>query len=199
MKPNHSMFMILLIIVLINCSGYRKQLSENGTKNQAIENAIIDFVKTNKLLKKYSVFEIKVYNPLYKKKLTMISENIKKWENDYAYNDLIVVNIFGSDFKNRYLSNDVDNENKRIPSKYIEMENKLFIWNDNSASANNQTIQVLKKYRIITDGKLDSMKVIDDSKKGTDYYFCKRNLKIYKKVTTNIATGYYQIPKINCK
>ena len=52
MKPNLSKFLILLNILLINCTTYKKQFSENGTENQAIENAIIDFVNTNKLLKK---------------------------------------------------------------------------------------------------------------------------------------------------
>ncbi len=150
-------------------------------------------------MKKYSVFDIKVYNPLFKKKLITISENTKKWENDYSYDDLVVVNIFGSDFKNRYTTDDITDRNSEIPSKYFVIKDKLFIWNDNNTSLNEKSIEVLKKYEVITDGERDSMNIIDDAKKGTDYYFCKKNLKKYKKITTNIATGYYEVPKINCE
>lgn len=40
--------------------------------------------------------------------------------------------------------------------------------------------------------------LIDDSKKAEDFYFCKENLKRFKKVRTSIATGYYDIPKVDC-
>ena len=199
MKLNYSIFMILSFVVSISCNSYKKQFSENGSENQAIKNAVLDFINTNKLAKKYSVFDVKVYNPLYKQKLITISENSKKWENECPYDDLIVVNILGSDFKNRYLNNEIKNDNKEIPTMHLEMDNKLFIWNDKNVDLNEKTIHVLKKYGIITNDKLDSMNIIDDTKKGTDYYFCKKNLKIFKKMTTNIATGYYEIPKINCK
>ena len=65
-------------------------------------------------------------------------------------------------------------------------------------------IAKLSKYRII-----DSMNVngfvgipettyVDDSKKGIDYFICKNNFLKYKKVTTNNAFDYSDIPNVNC-
>ena len=39
----------------------------------------------------------------------------------------------------------------------------------------------------------------DDAKKGVDYFFCKKNLKKYKKVKTTKVLGRYAPPKMNCK
>jgi len=47
-------------------------------------------------------------------------------------------------------------------------------------------------------GKFGFYSKTDDAKKGVDYYFCKSNLKIYKRVNTTYALGYYDVPKLNC-
>jgi hypothetical protein len=40
---------------------------------------------------------------------------------------------------------------------------------------------------------------IDDAKKGADYYFCKQNYHVYKKIITRIALGYYKAPELKCE
>jgi hypothetical protein len=40
--------------------------------------------------------------------------------------------------------------------------------------------------------------IVDDSQKALDYYFCKGNLKKYRKVYTSIAMGWYDPPKLYC-
>ena len=159
-----------------------------------IENAVLDFINTNKLSEKYSVFEVKIYNPLFKKVLNKKAENNYVWENEKPYQNLIALNIFGTERKNHFLIND-----DKIPSNYIEINNKLFIWNEKDNLPDEKTIQVLKKYGIISKESIDTLKIIDDKKKGTDYFFCKNNLNKFRKVNTNIAIGYYELPKINCE
>lgn len=39
----------------------------------------------------------------------------------------------------------------------------------------------------------------EKSKKVATYYFCKNNPENYKRVITNIATGWYEPPKLKCK
>ena len=39
---------------------------------------------------------------------------------------------------------------------------------------------------------------ISEKKKGALYYFCKNNLKNYKKVVTNRAMGWYKQPELEC-
>ena len=74
MKVRNLIF-LLFICLLSSCKSYSKNdLTTNG-KNLVIENAVLDFINTNKLSEKYSVFEVKIYNPLFKKVLNKKAEN----------------------------------------------------------------------------------------------------------------------------
>jgi hypothetical protein len=41
-------------------------------------------------------------------------------------------------------------------------------------------------------------RINDDFQKGVDYYFCRKNLKVYKVVYTKIAIGWYDPPALHC-
>ena len=181
MKYNSLIFIAFLIIG--SCSTWKKSLHQNGKQNQAIENSIIDFLNSSSLSKNDSVFSIKI--------------NDKK--------NLIIVSILAT--YNKVLPNSktkIGFSTTAIPTKYIERNRNLFYWNDSSAVLTNDMIAKLSKYRII-----DSMNVngfvgipetthVDDSKKGIDYFICKNNFLKYKKVTTNNAFDYSDIPNVNC-
>ena len=64
-----------------------------------------------------------------------------------------------------------------------------------------EMLSVLKKYNVLTDMIYDGMLPeysINDAQKGASYYFCRNDLSKYKRVVTNIATGYYRPPKLKC-
>ena len=131
---------MLFFFLIFSCKSYNKDKINYDGKNQVVEYAILDFVNTNKLAKNDSTFKVKIYDPLYKKVLNKKSNNTSIWENEKPYEDYIVVNIFGTNYKFR---------NDEIPSKYYEINNKIFTWNDENKSANKKTIEILKKYKLI--------------------------------------------------
>lgn len=175
---------IFFVFSLSNCNSFQNFIVNKGTTNDAIKNAIYDFVHTSKYSRKDSVFEIDTKN---------------------LNNEILCVSIFGS-INKLYPNpeNKIGTNYANFPTKYFEYENKLFYWNDSISCITDDLINILSEYN-----QIDSLNVhkfveypemiIDDSKKGVDYYFCKRDLSKYKKVTTNMANGLYEPPKLKCE
>ncbi|MEO6630363.1 MAG: hypothetical protein ABIN13_01535 [Mucilaginibacter sp.] len=93
------------------------------------------------------------------------------------------------------------NYQRGIPSRFIEQNEKLFIWRDEHFQLTDGTINILDKYHLIRRGGPGDWISGggDESKKGADYYFCRSNLTVYKKKITNRAIGCYEPPNVNCK
>jgi hypothetical protein len=196
-KKYRLLFLMLISITLIGCDSYRNQLVGSGDKDQAILNAVIDFSNTSNLDKKYSVFYVTYYDTLYKKELEKVSDRNYNWINAKSYKDIIAVTITGDDYKYELSAIDVLESNGILPTKYIEADGKLFIWRDETKSIDEKTISLYKKYNLLVIDAPGTI-TIDETAKGAHYYFCRKNLKKYKKKLSNIAIGYYDAPKINC-
>ena len=198
-KKYRLLFLILISSTLVCCDSYRNQLFNSGDKNQAILNAVIDFSNTTSSYNKYSVFYVKSYDTLYRKVLEKVSDRNYKWINSKPYNDIIAITISGSNDKHRFelTENNGIGTKGFLPSKYIEKDGKLFIWYDDTISMNEKTLSILKKYNLIVIDE-PGMITTDETKKGAHYYFCRKNLKKYKKKLSNIAIGFYDAPEINC-
>lgn len=173
-------FIVLLFLLSLNlsCAQLKQQLVSEGDYNDAIKNAIIDFSNTN-LYKKGKVFKVNV---------------------EYPSEELILVEIL-EDFENKYLySKKMKIEENILPSEYYEQNNKLFIWWNNNNTISKEMFSILEKYDMLKDDEggwiniLDP--IIDDKKKGAKYFFCKNNLKIYKRIITNL--GFIPVPKVKC-
>jgi hypothetical protein len=165
--------------------------------------AIQDFSKT-KLYKEDSVFDVTLYDTLYRVAYDTISKNHYRSKRGKAYPDIIAVDMLG--FPHKYfLDTTVDlSHQKGIPTRFIEQHGKLFTWWDKYHPLTDSTIKVLEKYHLIgRGGHKDLYKFLsqatDESKQAIDYYFCRSNLSVYKKKITGIAIGYYDPPKIKCK
>jgi hypothetical protein len=117
------------------------------------------------------------------------------------------ISFFGTE--NKLLPNAEDKigtHNPHFPTRFSVQGGKLFYWYDSTFNINKELISALVRFNHI-----DSLNVkgfvgipgtsssIDDSKKGADYYFCKRNLLKYKRIITRTAMGWYEAPSINCK
>lgn len=169
-------------MILVGCSSFKSQLIEIGKKNEAIYNAIIDFSNSSQLYKKHTVFNVKIYNL------------------DTAF---VAVSIIDNNIK-ILLTTDVKVGSKGYaPSKFIEKEGKLFYWWDDNYSLTKEALEIFSEYDIIQDDEGGIITFpdheIDDKSKGVDYYFCKNDLRRYKKVTTSIGVGWYDPPKLDCQ
>ncbi|MEZ0007099.1 hypothetical protein ABH942_002477 [Flavobacterium sp. 28YEA47A] len=173
-------FSILIFTSLFfgGCNSYKTSLISYGNYEDAIQNTIIDFSNTS-LFEKGKVF-----------KLHFESLN----------NDLYHIMIIES-FDNKYLySKEKKIEENKLPSRCFELNNKLFIWWDDNYTIDKEVFSKLEKYSMLEDDKggwitfLESS--IDDKKKGVDYFICKNNLKIYKRIITRI--GNIPIPVLEC-
>ena len=118
----------------------------------------------------------------------------------------MTVSITGT--KNKLLpgeSNKIGTNIPYFPTRFLIYHEKLFYWYDSTNVITLELISVLSQY-----GHIDSLNVngfvgipetsseIDERKKAAHYYFCKKNLRKYKRVVTNIALNYYKPPKLKC-
>lgn len=179
-------YIVLILVFLIgSCAPWKDIMVTEGNQNDAIKNAIHDFLHTSKFSKKDSIFSI-------------YFENV---------NDNVLGVSIGAE-ENKLLpssDNKIGTNHPYFPTRYIEQEGKLFYWYDSTHVITNDLVSILSKYNQIDSlnvngfvGIPETSSLIDESKKGVHYYFCKNDLLKYKKVVTNKALGYYEPPKLEC-
>jgi len=183
MKIHFTIF-VAASVLLMNCSSWKQTMVSKGIPEGAVHNAIIDFLHSGKFDKKDTVFKVRMKN---------IDQNI------------IAISIIADPNKINVITDDKINYNyKAFPTNYLERNGKLFYWDDSTQKVSPELISKLYKMnRVDTTiiGKNFNFphRIYDDSKKAMDYYFCKSNLRIYKKVYSKIAIGWYEPPQLNCE
>lgn len=166
---------LVFIIVITACSVNKAPQAKANYSFK--EKAINEFLRTN-LFKKGKVF-------------TVDSLSLEK--------NIIYIGIIDSNIK--VLAS--EDEVKKIP-QCVEVNNSLFIqrWKNKDFDVQ-KSINLLKKYGVLLDDTDENYfsidQSIDDYKKELAVYFCKNNNAVFKKVKSNIAVGYYDIPKLKCK
>jgi len=172
--------------------------------DQVRQTAILDFSKT-KLFKMDSVFDVTLYDTLHRIAEQAIVPGSYKGVIIKTYSDIIAVDITAIPI--RWLLDTmerIDIQNRRIPSRVYEKDGRLFLWWDKHFPLTDSTLKVLNKFHLVERGtKKDINKFLDfgtdATKRGADYYFCRNNLTVYKRVITNKAIGYYDPPNVKCK
>lgn len=159
---------LLLFLGAASCSinKWNKSLLRQGGSNAAITNAILDFVNTSKWSKKDSVF------------MVFISDQLS--------DSVIMVKIKVADDDARpSLNTRIGSYDPFFPTSFIEMEEKLFYWNDPSQTVSKDLFEVLEKYNNIDYRYSDLPEivggVVNDNEAGTVYLFCKEDLTKYQK------------------
>ena len=154
----------------------------NGNENNAIMNAIFDFIHTeNKLLQDDKTFFI-------------YTKNVE---------DKIGVSIMGD--PNTILliiEEDGSYSYRAFPTMLYETNGKLFFWYDDTKSVTDTIINTLYQYNFVDTMIVNAYipeSTINEVKKGANYYFCKNDLSNYKKIITNKSIEYYKPPKLKCK
>ena len=168
-------FLCLIILQLsLSCTAPHHAVSVSNDYNTAINIAINDFYKTSSLMKDDKIFSVSYKN---------------------INNSIIQVNIIGNANK-FYIEN--NKPLNRLPTKYIEYNNKIFYWSDDSQdNLDSSIINKLQQYGLI-EYNTDIIEYnTDDKKKGVSYLFCKENLTRYKKIRSNLSI--IKPPEINCK
>ncbi|WP_303208430.1 hypothetical protein [Bacteroides oleiciplenus] len=196
----------ILLLTLIGCllSGCKSSIiipqKEIYETEDFINVAISDFTSRCSLFKKDSVFEISIEDTLVKRSFQ--SEQ-SRWVLDTVYQNILVVGIWGlMDTKEWYFSDAVIGSKGKLPSRYVIVKGKLFFWDDDDYPLTEETLSVFKRYNILTEVMERGMSPdnpINDAAKAADYYFCRDDASNYKRVVTNIATGFYDPPKLKCK
>src|SRR5690606_6633341 len=187
-------------IFIISCATYKKELHHGeGTLEQARMNANIDFANSSyKTPRKY--LERRNGKPF---DVFWITE----WKIEKINNRYILGILPEKDEISLQTKDIIGKKTAWFPTNFVELNGKLFLWHDSLAPLSKEVIEIIHTY-----GILDSISVkrdlgllpedfednrtisTDDKLKGVDYYFCKDDISKYKKVKTNIATGYYTPP-----
>ena len=193
--------LLLLWFLLVNFYSQKKYIPQSTNFVEfAIYEAITDFADNCRLFKQDSIFYITTLDTL-KHYTLQRNQGTLEWICDSIYANLFVINIIPSINKLFYFPDAVVGSKGKLPSRYVIVKGKLFYWYDNDYPLTEEMLFVLKGYDALTDMIYDGMLPeysIDDAQKGAHYYFCRNNLSKYKRVVTNIATGYYRPPKLNC-
>jgi hypothetical protein len=176
--------------------------------NEAFGIAIIDFLKCG-LSKKSNVFFVGIYE----------KGECDRYE---ISNDLIVATIGSVDNTDTFswfddiLGEDITYHpyfitladtlgSKRLPTKHVIKDGKLFYWYDSDYGLTEEMIKVL-----LDNNLAERINVSDISYLGligknqdfvdvADYYLCKNNPRNYKRVRSKIATGWYKPPTVRCR
>lgn len=186
MMKSYCIIVLFALLFFDGCSPWKDKMIYKGDQNDAVQNAIVDFLHTeNARLKKDSVFWIQVMN----------------------LNDQIVCVDFSgaTDYKESpHPKNKIGTSIPGFPTNFIEKEGKLFYWYDPGHTITSDLIAVLSKYKHIDSiyvkglpGISQYMPPNKEGVKSVQYFFCRCNLLKYKKVITERVIGYYK-PHMNC-
>lgn len=180
MKPRYFLLFILSFL-FIGCSSWKGGLTAYGNYEVAINNAIIDYLNTSGLNKEFNTFHI-----------------IKS-----SNESIIGISINGDTNKWQLGDIKIGDNRKYFPSRFKEVDGKLFYWSDSTVAVSDHIIHIMKKYNVIDTTKYPNYIIPDESgrysKGAVHYYFCSTNYLKYKKVKTTISIGYYKPPSLNCK
>ncbi len=190
--------------LLESCGSFSKsELVQNGEGKDAIKNAILDFSNTSKLYKKDSVFSVWVHEPLCRMILEEADNGDSRWVEGKPYQGILAVSV-GANYNKLFLTDSVKVGKKgvKIPTRYIERDGKLFYWWDDDYPLTQEALDTFERYGVLQDDEDGTILfpdfAVNDAQKGMHYYFCKNNLRNYKKVKTNKGIGFYDAPTLDC-
>ncbi len=163
------------------CYPWSTELISDGNYETAINNAVIDFSNTSKLVKEDSAFWVRT---------TVLNQ--EKWGVEMSGINLPFINI---------LDNNEVNFSSTLPTRFIIYNERLFFWYDSSYSISTEMISKLNEYHLIDTVATLSEAVwgVEDAEKAATYFFCKNDLLSFKKIETNLSIGYYEPPRLRCK
>ena len=192
--------LLTFLISLESCASWKGTLTSSGNSNDAVNNAITDFLHTTKLSKTDTIFSVsfsEYENIIYdheSNKVIFIPKN----------EDIIIISISGAGEK-IYPSekNKIGTYDEIFPTQYTIRDEKLFYWSDTTQVITQEIISVLERYNNIDfewKKEYDLPPLgINDGGEAIVYYFCKHDLTNYKKMRADNMRRQYRTPKLKCK
>lgn len=179
---SYTLKLLFLITILESCSSWKNALIQHGNYNEAINNAITDFVYKNRNEKQDSVFSIHFMD---------IGDSLWGISISNEVNKIAVIT-----------KDEMHYSYKAFPTRYIKKDKRLFYWKDTTQNVTpNELLNKLyamNRVDTVVVNKLFPERIRDEAQKAIDYYFCKCNLSRYNVIKTRIAMGWYKSPKVNC-
>ncbi|HRJ80236.1 MAG TPA: hypothetical protein PLV21_00025 [Cyclobacteriaceae bacterium] len=189
---------VIVLTFIIGCVSQKPLIHKAGGIDEAIQNCIYEF-STTKLFKKGKVFAVAFTETFVEYELTKIENGTYEWRPAKKYPDFFAVSIIEYNPIFPYDPSEIGEVNTMVPNVVLKKEGKLFYWWDNKTPLAKSTVHTLSEFKLLVDVLNKSGEfVIDDSKKGINYFICKSNLYKFSKKVTNVGLGYYSPPKINC-
>jgi len=174
--------LLILIFILESCSSWKNTLIHHGNYNDAINNAITDFVYKNRNSKQDSVFSIHFID---------IGDSLWGISISKEVNKIAVIT-----------KDELHYSYKAFPTRFIEKNKLLFYWKDTIQSVIPKKLlnklYAINRVDTVVVNKLMPERITDDEHKAVDYYFCKCNLLKYSIVKTRTAMRWYKSPKMDC-
>lgn len=207
MRPIRPLILLAIILLLGECSTVKKRSDVPHHRGRdIIRTAINDFTSKERSLKRSSdVFSVVVHDSIYRMVLEETTEGVEKWLVGKFYPDLIAVDIIA--YGGKFIYSDSLFQSKKLnglPNRYLEVSGKLFYWTDGLEHPTQEVVDVLSKYDLLVSHDLDGITdfyntPISDDQKGVHYYYCRDKSTLFKKVVTDRALGYYEVPKTPCE
>ena len=182
---NHILFAVFLAIAYCSCSTPKIVMQQVEIPKDAIQIAIEDFSTKCRLYKEDSIFGATIWN----------------LPKEGRFKDFVVVSIMRYNEKVILGPEATIGSMGKAESRIYERDGKLFLWRDDNCPLTRETMEIFRKHNLIETNTI-KMKYPDyprdDSQKGADYFFCKDNLAVYKRINTNKGMGYYEPPVLKC-
>lgn len=202
-KATHSVIIVAVIFMMCSCASFKSELIPNGGKDEAIQNAITDFSSTSSIYRTNDVFVLEVYDPLFRMTLKNIDNRNDKWVKDYPIEGIIAVKVSASNNKMLLTDSVLIGSKGKLASRFFEKDGKLFYWWDDDYPLTKEALDIFKKFDLLTDNDLDGAieffdSGVNDAQKAVHFFFCKTDLRNYRKNTSSVAIGYYTPPELDC-
>lgn len=195
---------ISTFLLFLSCFSIKKSTTLLGPNlhEQAIDMAIRDFSTKCKLFKKDSVFSVNLEDSVFYK-VSLVQDNqgtyndgrTHQWEREDLLDGIMSVGIASSYYQYYYS----EETKRKLPTRYVIKDGKLFYWWDENSAVTEEIIAVLWRYNVLQNDCIIPEFSSNDSQKGAHYYFCKNDLSKYKRVLTNIGLGFYKPPQLKCE
>lgn len=166
----------------------------------AIKLAAENYVSTKRLAGKSSTFLVTIQDSVYRLKLVGQEDGSYRWERDKFYSELFSVSILPDHSKQLTRAIAVGSKG-HFPTGFVELHSRLFFWSDPTAELTQAVLEKLSEYKLVDSVNLTLPLefATDDAIESVDYFFCKANPKIFKRVITRTAIGHYDVPLVSCQ
>ena len=195
---------MIFLFIVGGCTTSKNVLQQKKDQASPIEIAIADYSLGNKGITKDSVFEVMIFDSLYRMYRIPGDELSYKRNKGKRYDGIIGISIMSPSCLTIFVPHAI--HQKKGGDWHLsckEQDGKLFYWRDYHHNTTNESRELLKKYNLLHYSKNGDSSIaingyFEPERKATHYYFCRNKLSKYRKVVTDEEMGDYDPPALNC-